>query len=84
MVVRLLLVGSLLIIAPIVGFCNYSMCCCVLLCAHSSFAIIEREETASCFVLFVFLVSSDSCVALPHDVMGLSAVSYCGFFYPTN
>ena len=32
-------VNSLLIIAPIVGFCNCSMFCCALLCAHSSFAI---------------------------------------------
>ena len=30
---------SLLIVFPIVGFCNYSMFCCALLCVHSSFAI---------------------------------------------
>ena len=34
-------VDSLLIVTPIVGFCNYcSMFCCALLCVHSSFAII--------------------------------------------
>ena len=33
---------------------------------------------AGCFALFVFLVSRDCCVALPHDAMGLSAVCDCG------
>ena len=32
------------------------------------------EERAGCFALFVFLVSGDCCVALPHDATGLSAV----------
>ena len=39
----------LLIVASIVGFCNCSMFCCVLLCVHSSFAIIlmgKRELVA--------------------------------------
>ena len=35
---------SLLIVSPIVGFCNCSMFCCALLCVHSSFAIILIEE----------------------------------------
>ena len=42
-------VDSLLIVTPIVGFCNCSMFCCVLLCVHSSFAIIlmgKRELVA--------------------------------------
>ena len=44
-------VDSLLIVAPIVGFCDCSMFCCALLCVHSSFAIIlmgkrERETIA--------------------------------------
>ena len=30
------------------------------------------------FALFVFVVSLDCCVALPHDAMGLSAVFDCG------
>ena len=34
-------VDSLLIVTPIVGFCNCSMFCCVLLYVHSSFAIIS-------------------------------------------
>ena len=41
-------VDSLLIVTPIVGFCNYSMFCCALLYVHSSFAI-DGEERAGCF-----------------------------------
>ena len=54
------------------------MFCCALLCAHSSFAIISMGKRAGCFALFVFLVSHDCCVAIPHDVIGLSAVCDCG------
>ena len=36
-----------------------------------------RESRLLCFVLFVFLVSRNCCVALPHDATGLSAVSDC-------
>ena len=32
-------------------------------------------ERAGCFALFVFLVSCDCCVALPHDATGLSFVN---------
>ena len=42
---------SLLIVAPIVGFCNYSMFCCVLLCVLSSFVIILMGKRAGCFAL---------------------------------
>ena len=57
-------VDSLLIVTPIVGFCNCSMCCSVLLCVHSSFAIIsmgKRELVALlclsswCLVIVVWL-----------------------------
>ena len=72
-------VDSLLIITPIVGFCNCSMFCWALLCVHSSFAIIlDGEERAGCFALLVFLASCDFCVALPHNATGLSAVCHCG------
>ena len=55
------------------------MFCCTLLYVDSSFAIISMgEERAGCFALFVFLVSRDCCVALPHDATGLSAVCDCG------
>ena len=35
---------SLLIVAPIVGFCNCSMFCYALLCVNSSFAIISMGK----------------------------------------
>ena len=57
------------------------MFCCTLLSVHPSFAIILiREERAGCFVLIVFLVSRDCCVALPHDSTGLSTVFDRGIF----
>ena len=65
-------------VTPIVKFSNCCMFCCALLCVHSSFAIISMGKRASCFALFVFHVSHDYCVALPHDAMGLSAVCDCG------
>ena len=41
---------------------------------------LDGEEKAGCFTLSVFLVSCDSkcSVALPHGVMGYSAVCDCG------
>ena len=60
------------------GFCNCSMFCYVLLCVHSRFAIISMgRERVGCFALFVFVMSLDCCVALPHDATGLSAVCDC-------
>ena len=44
-----MVVDSLLIVTPSVGFCNCSMFCCALLCVHCSFAIIsmwKRELVA--------------------------------------
>ena len=53
--------------------------CCALLCVHSSFAIISMgKRELDCSALFVFLVSHDCCVALPHVSMALSAVCDCG------
>ena len=63
--------------SPIVGFCNVL---CVALCPFLFCNHLDREERAGCFALFVFLVSLDSCAALPHDTKGLSAVCDCGFF----
>ena len=37
-------VDLLLIVTPIVGFCNCSKFCCVVLCVHSSFAIISMGK----------------------------------------
>ena len=48
-------VDSLLIVTPIVGFYNCAMFCCVLFSVHSSFAINSMgEERADCFAFFVF------------------------------
>ena len=50
---------SLLIVTPIVGFCNCSMFCCALLCVHSSFAIIsmgKRELVTLLYLTSWFLV----------------------------
>ena len=35
---------QLLLIRPIVGFCNCAMFCCALLCVHSSCAIISMGK----------------------------------------
>ena len=57
-------------------FCNYSMF--VLVCViFWLFNHLDGEAKAGCFALFVFLVSRDYCVTLPHDVTGLSAVCDC-------
>ena len=44
---------SLLIVTPIVGFCNCSMFCCALLCVHSSFAIISMGKRELVVLLWV-------------------------------
>ena len=64
----------MLIVTPIVGFCNCSMFCYALLYVHSSFAIVLMGKRE----LVAFLVSRDCCVALPHDATGLSTVCDCG------
>ena len=77
--VRSKAVVLLLLVRPVVGFCNCSMSCCTLLCIHSRFTNHpDGEERAGCFALFIFLVSRDCCVALPHDATCLSAVCDCG------
>ena len=73
----------MLIVTPIVGFCNCSMFCCVLLCVHSSFAIIsigKRELIA----LFVFLVSRDCCVALPRGAMVWVCLQFVIVVFPNH
>ena len=49
------------------------MFCCALLCVHSIYLFNQPDgkERAGCFALFVFLLSRDGCVALPHDITGL-------------
>ena len=68
-----------MVVSPIVGFCDCSMFWFALLCVQYLFCIHhDGEERASYFVLFVFLVSRDCCVALSRGVTGLSAVCDCG------
>ena len=51
---------SLLIVTPIVGFCNCSMFCCALLCVYSSFAIISMGKRE----LIVLLCLSSWCLRI--------------------
>ena len=60
------------------GVCNCSTFCCMLLYVPSSVAMILMGKRDGCFAKFVFLVSRDSCVALPRGTVGLSAVCDCG------
>ena len=71
-------VVSMLIVTPIVGFCNCSMFCCVLPYVHSSFEIIlmgKRELVA------LLCLSRDCCGALSPDARGLSAFFFCLHFF---
>ena len=60
------------------GFCNCSVFCCALRCAHSSFAInlMGKRELVALLSFFVFLVARDCFVVLPRGATGLAAV--CG------
>ena len=49
----------------------------VTLCPFKFCNHLDGEERTRCFALFVFLVSRDCCLALPHGSMGLSAVCDC-------
>ena len=57
-------------------FCNCSMFCCALLCVLSSFAIISMGKS-ELVAFFVFMVSHNCRMALPHAATGLSAVCDC-------
>ena len=66
-------VDALLVVTPIVGFCNCSMFCCTLLYVHPSFAIIlmgKRELVALlglsswCLVVVAWLFLTTSRVCL--------------------
>ena len=57
-------VDSLLIVIPIVGFCNCSMFCCALLCVYCSLALISMGKrelvdllclSSWCLVIVVWL-----------------------------
>ena len=44
----------------------------IFVCSH-----LDGRERAGCIALFVFLVSRDCYVALPHDAMSKSAICDC-------
>ena len=57
---------------------------CVCICGQATEnSLLNQFLTFLTFNLpdqFVFLMSRDCCVALPHDAVGLSAVCDCGIF----
>ena len=67
-------IDLLLIVTPIVGFCNCSMFRCVLFCVHSSFAIMLMGKRE----LVALLCLSSWCLVIVVWLMGLSAVCDCG------
>ena len=80
---------SLLISTPIVGFCNCSMFYCVLLCVHSSFAIIsmgKKEQIALlclsswCLVVVVWLFRTMPWVCLQFVIVVLADHTHLLFF----
>ena len=78
----LLLLYCFMYLPLLVGALCWSLFWYALLCVVSSFAIIlsRKREKAGCFA---FIVSRMSCyckclVALPHGVVGWSAVCDCG------
>ena len=71
-------VDSLWIVTPIVGFCGCSVFCCALLCVHSSFAIIsmgKRELVALlcfsswCLMIVVWLFLTMPRVCLQFEIV---------------
>ena len=67
-------VDLLLIVTPIMGFCN-----CSMFYVHSSVAIILLGRESWLLCLFVFLVSRDCYMAFLYSAMGLSSVCDCDF-----
>ena len=51
---------------------------CVTSCPFWFCNHFDGKERDVFFTLFVFLLSHDCYVALPHDAMGLSAICDCG------
>ena len=87
----LMFVDLLLIFTPIVGFCNCSMLCYVLLYVHSSFAIIlmgKRELVAllslsSCclvIVVWLFLTVPRVCLQFVIVVFPDHAHYFCSYY----
>ena len=62
----------------IIILCFFCVLLWVALCPFWFCSRLGWEENASCFTLFIFFVSRDCCVALPHDATGLFAFFDCG------
>ena len=82
-------VDLLLIVTPIIGFCNCSLFCCKLLYVHSSFEIIlmgKRELVALlslsswCLVIGVWLFLAVTWVCLQFVIVVFSDHTYLLFF----
>ena len=76
---RCIVVDFLFIVTPIVGVCNSSMFCCMLLYVHSSIAIILMGKRE----LVALLNLSSWCLVVVERLFltvpwGLSAVCDCG------
>ena len=70
---------SLLILTPIVGFCNCSMFCCALLYNHSSFSTILMVRE-SWFLCLVCLLGACDCLTGPW--IGLQFVIVVFSYHP--
>ena len=76
----LLLILCFMYFPLFVGFLCLSLFCYVLLCVHSSFAIVLKRERAGYFAIIVLQMYRyyNCSVALPHGVVCWSAVCDCG------
>ena len=50
--------------------CAYVILLCFVVCYVVSIVVCDGEKRAGVFILFVFLVFRDCCLALPHGATG--------------
>ena len=88
--VRSVVVDSLLIVTPIIGFYNCSMFCCAFLCVHYSFAVIlmwNRVLVALvcssfwCLVIVVWLILTMPRVCLQFVIVVFPDHTHCFFIH---
>ena len=73
-------VDSLLIVTPMVGFCNCSMFCCALLCVLSSFAIIFMGKIE----LVALLCLSSWCLVVIVVLLFLACLQFVIVAFPDH
>ena len=87
---ELVVVASMSIVTPIVGFCNCSMFCCALLYVHSSFAIILMGTrkliallclSSCCLVIVVWLFLTVPQVCLQFVIVVFPDHTHLRFLY---